>query len=163
MAPSRRGPQLCAGLFQDRPGRLQKDHRQDRAGDEIRPARGGKPDGQTRRGNHQALGQIVARAKPDRADVGVALAVADQQECGQRVGEEAQDAKAGDDKPFGRRSGGGALDRVAEDEQREGCEAGTFDQGGAGPHSDRATDHGQADAVGGGVGQEVEGVGAQGR
>ncbi len=75
------------------------------AGDEIGLTGGGEPDGQTRRGHHQALGQIVARPKPDRADVGVALAVADQQECGQRVGEEAQDAKAGDDEPFGRRSG----------------------------------------------------------
>ncbi len=65
--------------------------------------------------------------------------------------------------PSGGAPGNARDSNGTEDEQREGCEAGTFDQGGAGPHSDRATDHGQADAVGGGVGQEVEGVGAQGR
>lgn len=154
---------LLQRLQQDGQGGMQEDGSEQRAGQQIGPARPRQPDKTAGGGHAETVNEIVAGAEPDGADIRVAFAIADQQQGGHEVGGEAKQAETGDDVSLGRLARDGSPDGVAEDGDSHENQAQALEHRRPGPHPDRPADHPQTDGVGRAVSQKVHSVGGQGR
>jgi hypothetical protein len=79
-------------LAQDQRRRVQEQAGHDRRDRKVGPGRACAPDADRRQHDHDIADRVVARAEPDRADIGVAILVARQQQHAGEIGGERKEA-----------------------------------------------------------------------
>lgn len=148
--------QFPAPLLDDRPSGLQENPDEDDLGNQIRPSRTGPPYHQARTRHRQRLDQVVPGTEPDRTDVGVTVAITDQQQRRERIRREAEQAKTGDDFALGRGPGDSTPEGENQNAHGQKTEARALEEGRARSNAHGPADRPQADGVGCAVRQEVE-------
>ncbi|MNY17911.1 hypothetical protein D3C86_1512580 [compost metagenome] len=145
------------------PTALQGQSGHDGGDQQIGPARPGAEHAQRRQHDHQIAERVVARADPDRAHVGVAVAEAEQHDGGHDIGDQGGQADEAHDLSARRPAAPDAPQGGAGHPTAKGQHGRALHQSRARSPHKRQTHDAQTDAVVGRVAEEVERVRLQRR